>query len=224
MTSTPRHSETPPRKRPDWVVRHLEQPSTVPATDPQAREGYWLLVVGAVLCFAVTALILVYRGWFLSGSDARAFVYLSLLGFSTIGGLFFIGAFRMRSLGDKVLNKTPRRRARPLPVSHLRFGAETASGAQVKRQSSARLQRRQARREALRHMPRANQRPAVRPAAKPGPGAGVGPADQAAETPAHRHGDDGVAPPATATPAPPPASPSAAPSSFAPTSDPDPKG
>lgn len=143
-----------PRQRPEWVIRHLEKQAADASAEPgRAREGYWLLLAGAALCFVVTALTLIYRDWFLSGSDGRAFAYLTLMGFSTIGGLFFIGAYRMPSLADKILNRKPKKPAQST-VSHLRFGTETESGLSVKSQSSARLRRRQARREAMRHMPK----------------------------------------------------------------------
>ena len=147
-------ADPPKRQRPEWVVRHLEQAGGDGPSPQPDRSDYWLLLLGAGLSFAIAVVTLVYRGWFLSGSDLRALLYLGLLGVSTVGGLFFIAAHRMKPLGDRILNKKPRRRATPMPVSHLRFGAESESGVSVKRQSSARLKRRQARREAMRHMPK----------------------------------------------------------------------
>ena len=134
--------------RPAWAIR-AEQIARAKKGGHErrhAREGFWLLLVVAAVCAAGAVFVYLNEDRFYAQGDFGGWMYLILLMSLILGAFYAMLAFRVTSLGAKLLDMTPMR-TNPQAVEHIGFGFDTTSASSEKRAASARLQARQARRK-----------------------------------------------------------------------------
>ncbi len=139
---------------PEWAVRAKQisdaKRGRIGQEDP--REGFWLLLILAAVAACCAGIVFAFQGRFLDQGEVGAWTFAILLTVLVLAALYFLAAFRITWLGEKLLNRTPLRED-PQVVDHIGFGfdSDSASASAEKRAASARVRARAARRAAVRN-------------------------------------------------------------------------